>query len=121
VDEVYTIIADGTEATHLVKNPYATEGVVGEIYANADGKLSLKDVLVYDSATKLWEELSLTNSYAQVEMLNNTVIMKNNEVISQDDLEFGDQVRVLVTVDLSEQLKLEDNRLVTGYVIFVEE
>lgn len=121
VDEVYTIIAEGTKATHLVKNPYATEGVVGEIYLNETGKLSLKDVLVYDSTTKIWEELSLTNSYAEVEVLTETVIIKNNEVVTQEQLEFGDQIRVMVTVDLSEQLKLESNRLVTGYIIFVEE
>ncbi|MCF8018689.1 MAG: S-layer homology domain-containing protein [Vallitaleaceae bacterium] len=122
VDEVYTIIAEGTKATHLIKNPYATEGVVGEIYGiNGDDTISIKDALVYDSATKLWTELSFKNNYATLEIVTESVIIKNNQVIDIEDLELGDRIRAMVTVDLSEQLKLTDNRQATGYILFVED
>jgi len=121
VDEVYTIVAEGTKATHLVKNPYATEGVVGEIY-NIDqaGIISIKSVLVYDSTTKLWKELSYKNNFAQIETVTETIIIKNNHVVSIDDLEVGDQIRGMITVDLAKQLKIEGNRKATAYILFVE-
>lgn len=121
VDEVYTIIAEGTKATHLIKNPYATEGVVGEIYEVGDTIIDIKDALVYDGDTKLWKELSIRNNYAQINTSIETVVIKNNKVITIDELEIGDQIRVMITVDLSEQLKLEGKRAVDGYIIFVEE
>lgn len=121
VDEVYTIIAEGTKATYLVKNPYATGGVSGEIYnIDEDGIISIKSALVYNSLDKLWKELSYTNNYAQVETAIETVIIKNNKVISVDELEIGDEIRGMITVDLAEQLKTEDNRKATAYIIFVE-
>lgn len=123
VDEVYTIIAEGTKATHLVKNPYATEGVVGEIYEVdiANNTVKLKDALVYDSGTKLWEELSYRNNYADILAVTETIIIKNNEVIELSELEFGDKVRAMITVDLAEQVKIEGDRTATGYILFVEE
>ena len=120
VDEVYTIIADGTKATHLFKNTYATEGVQGTIYNQDDTKVYIRDAFVYESDTKLWETLSLTNNYAEIELLTETVIIKNNQVIEADDLAAGDQIRVFVTDNLSEELKLNNNRTVSGYIIFVE-
>lgn len=121
VDEVYTIIADGTKATHIIKNPYSTEGVVGQVYKLDGQTVYLKDALVYDSATKLWEELSYKNNYADIVTETESIIIKNNQIVTINDLEFGDQIRVMVTVDLAEQLKLEGNRSATGYILFVEE
>ncbi len=123
VDEVYTIIAEGTKATHLVKNPYATEGVVGTIYEveESSGTIKLKDALVYNSSTKLWEELSYKNNYADVLTLTETIIIKNNKVVGLSDLEFGDQIRSMITVDLASQIKLENDRTATGYIIYVED
>lgn len=122
VDEVYTVVAEGTKATHLIKNPYATEGVVGTVYDVSNGQtLNLKDALVYDSSTKLWEELSYKNSYADVNLDTTTIIIKNNKVVDISEVAYGDQVRAMITVDLAEQVKLEDDHTVTGHIIFVEE
>ncbi|MDA3845692.1 MAG: S-layer homology domain-containing protein [Vallitaleaceae bacterium] len=120
VDAVYTIIADGDYASHIIMNPYAQEGVTGEIYDVANGQIMIKDVMVYASATGLWDDLSFTNSYAQVNLLDNSIIIKNNEVISVNQLEDGDQIRILTTEDLQEKLLLSDTRDVNGYIILVE-
>lgn len=120
VDEVYTIIVDGTEATHLYHNPYATEGVSGIIYDTDDSTIYLRDAYVYDGETMQWEILSLRNNYAEIALETATVVIKNNQVVEVDDLKFGDQIRVLVTDDLSEEMTLKDNRRISGYIIFAE-
>ena len=120
VDEVYTILADGTTAQYIVKNPYSQEGVKGQIVEVDEEDILLKDVVVYNSETKKWAELSYTNSYATMNLLENALIIKNNEVISKDQLEFGDQIRVLTTEDLALQVKESGTRDFDGYIIFVE-
>lgn len=120
VDEVYTIIAKGTEATHLYNNIYATEGVIGTIYDQDDTQLYIKDAFVYASDTKLWSTLSLTDNYAEIALQAETVIIKNNTVIDESDLKKGDKIRVLVTEKLAEEVKINNNRVVSGYIIFVE-
>lgn len=120
VDEVYTIIAEGLDAKVVIKNPYAQEGVKGQIYSNADSKIMIKDVLVYSNADSKWNPLSLSNSYAQVDWLKNTVIIKNNQVITLDQLEIGDTIRVMTQEKLVELLQTESKRDVDGIIIFVE-
>lgn len=120
VDEVYTIIAEGTKAKYIVKNDYAKEGVEGKIYELSSDKIMIKDVIVYNSHKKKWTDLSYKNSYAQVDIPKNSIIIKNNEVISTDMLETGDKIRVMTTEDLSDKLKEEGSRNVKGYIIFVE-
>lgn len=120
VDEVYTIIAEGTTAKYIVKNPYCKEGILGEIYDVSEENIMIKDTLVFSSEDASWTELSYTNSYAQVNLLNHSVIIKNNQVITKDQLEKGDNIKVLTTENLINKLKLEDKRDVNGYIIFVE-
>jgi predicted DNA binding protein len=120
VDEVYTIIAEGTRATYLVQNEYATQGVKGQIYQVNDSEIMIKDVLVYNSGTKKWTTLSLTNSYGQVNLLENSIIIKENQVVSKDELESGDKLRVMTTENLSSKLLLTSDRAVDGVIIFVE-
>ncbi len=120
VDEVYTIIAEGTKASYIVQNPYAKEGVKGEIYTSDNGKAMIKDVTVYSSEDKKWSLLSLTNSYAEILFEENTVILKNNKVISPSELEKGDVIRVMTTEDLAEKLMLTQDRTVSGAIVFVE-
>lgn len=122
VDKLYTIVSEGVNATHIIEGPYAKDGVMGEVFAldTTDSKISLKDTLVYDKTTKQWNELSRPNSYSQAEVFNESIIIKNNHVISLEELEIGDQLRILTTIDLAEQLKLEDSREFPGYILFVE-
>lgn len=120
VDDVYTIIAEGTNAKVIVMNPYAEEGVKGQIYQVEQEKLMIKDALVYSSADNKWTILSLTNNYAEINVLANTVIIKNNEVITTDELVVGDKIRVMSTENLTNNLLLKSERDVDGYIIFVE-
>ncbi|PKM52611.1 MAG: hypothetical protein CVV02_00300 [Firmicutes bacterium HGW-Firmicutes-7] len=120
VDEVYTIIAEGTNASYVVKNPYATEGVKGQIYEVEDGSIMIKDALVYSSTTNKWSNLSLKNNYAEINTFINSVIIKNNKVIEVDDLKIGDNIKIMTTEDLSKKLLLTSERDVDGYIIFVE-
>lgn len=120
VDEVYTIIAEGTNANYIVKNPYAQEGVKGQIYELNDSDIMIKDAVVYSKANNKWTTLSLKNNYAQVNIFENSVIIKNNKVITSDELEIGDNIRVMTTEDLANKLLLTSERDVDGYIIFVE-
>lgn len=120
VDEVYTIIAEGTNATTIVKNPYAQEGVKGQIYQIDDEALMIKDALVYASVDKKWSTLSLKNNYAQINLFDNSVIIKNNQVITKDQLVIGDKIRVMTTEDLTNKLLVQSERDVDGTIIFVE-
>lgn len=120
IDEVYSIIAEGTKAKYIVKNVYPEQGLIGNIYEINDDNLMINDALVYDSSTKVWSDLSYTNSYAQVDLLTNSIIIKNNKVITKDMLEIGDKIRVMTTEYLADKLKLTGERNVNGYIIFVE-
>jgi len=122
VDKIYTIVSEGVNATHIIEGPYAKDGVIGEVFAvdTTALKISLKDTLAYDQTTKQWNELSRPNSYSEAEVFNESIIIKNNKVITLEELEIGDRLRILTTIDLAEQLKLEDSREFPGYILFVE-
>lgn len=120
VDEVFTILAEGTNANYIVKNPYAQEGVKGQIYELENDSLMIKDAVVYSKTNNKWSTLSLKNNYAEVNLLDNSLIIKNNKVIDADELEIGDQIRVMTTEDLSAKLLQTSERDVDGYIVFVE-
>lgn len=120
VDEVYTIIAEGTKAKYLVQNEYATQGVKGQIYQVNGSEVMIKDVMVYNSNTKKWTSLSLTNNYGQINLLENSVIIKENKVVLMDELEDGDKLRVMTTDNLSLKLLLQSDRAIDGVILFVE-
>jgi hypothetical protein len=120
VDEVYTIISEGTKAKYLIKNPYATEGFVGVYYGNEGNSLSIRNVSVYDSNSKVWDDLSLNSNYARVLVEENSIILKNNKAISIGELKEGDRLRVYNTENLAVKLKQEGSRETVGYIILVE-
>lgn len=120
VNKVYTIISDGTKAKYIIENPYCKEGVKGEIYQVSSTDISIKDTIVYNTANQIWRDLSYTNSYAKINLKANSIIIKNNEVITADQLERGDKIRILTTEDLITKLASSGARDVDGYIILVE-
>lgn len=120
VDDVYTIISDGSKAKYIVENPYCTEGLKGEIYEITDDAINIKDTIVYNKANNNWKNLSYKNSYSKINILSNSIIIKNNEVISPDMLERGDVIRVITDEYLIKKFKNTGDRDVDGYIIFVE-
>ncbi|WP_113672625.1 S-layer homology domain-containing protein [Vallitalea guaymasensis] len=120
VDKVYTIISDGTKAKYIIENPYCLDGVKGEIYETESGAISIKDTIVYNKTNNSWKDLSYSNSYAKINLKTNTIIIKNNEVISPDMLEKGDIIRVITDEYLITKLATKGARDVDGYIILVE-
>ncbi len=120
IDEVYTIIAEGTQALTIVQNPYSKMGATGEVYQVDATTIGIKGVSVYDDGSQKWSTLSLTNNYALVDIPANAVIIKNNKTVTVDEIEAGDTLRVLTNEDLAEELKTSQTRNINGYVIFVE-
>lgn len=120
IDEVYTIISDGVTASYISGMPYTIEGVMGEVFQVDEDGIHLKDTLVYNGESKEWNELSLSDSYSLIEVVNESIIIKNNEVVTLEELEIGDRLSILTDTDLAEQLKLDTTRDVIGYIIRVE-
>ena len=101
--------------------PYGNTNINGEIYeivsdrtVNEDGDevgeqqiqgVTLIDVKEYNPSSFMWEDGTNTN----INILNTSIILKNNGILKASDLKKGDRVRVL---------KTEDNE--DGYIIFVE-
>lgn len=121
VDEVYTIIAQGTKATHVVKMPYVTESVLGEIYEINDDVLALNEISVYDTEDERWSMLSYTNNYGFIELDPDTIIIKNSQVIDVDQLQLGDRLRVMTDIDMRDALVDDNNRNARGYILIVED
>jgi len=120
VDEVYTIIAEGTTANVIVKNPYAKEGVKGQIVDINDTEIMLKDVLSYSSDDEKWSELSYRNNYAIMNVIENSIVIKNNNIVDLEDIRIGDTIKVLTTEVLAEKFQETGDRSFDGYIIFVE-
>lgn len=123
VDQVYNIVADGTKALYIVKGAYARDGVKGSIVSidKTDQKITLKDSFTYDKNSKQWNFLSNTNSQSVMNLENTSLIVKNNQVITINELKQGDKIRVMTTVDLAAELKLNNKRTFIGTIVFVED
>lgn len=120
IDNVYTIIAEGPEAKVISKSPYSKEGVQGTVYKIQGTDLSLKGTLVYDGTKKSWQQLSTTDSSSVIETVNMSIIIKNNKIVTIDDIEIGDKLRVMTNVNLVDTLKKSNIRKATGYIVLVE-
>lgn len=120
VDKVYTIVTRGTKATHILEQPYAKQGVKGEIYEVGQDEIKLKDVQVYRLASKKWSPLSLKNNYGSIKLDGSAVIFRENEMINLSDLRKGETIRVMSTENMADKLKLKNERTITGYLLFVE-
>lgn len=115
VGKVYTIIASGEHAYMVVDMPYATESIKGEVYAHNSGSIDLKDVYYFNTSTKKWMEYSKKNVGATVNLLANSVIIKNGKIVPVSSLEQGDEIRVMVDTNIK-----KTEGAVTGYILVVE-
>ncbi|MFP4697185.1 MAG: S-layer homology domain-containing protein [Eubacteriales bacterium] len=120
VDEVFTIISEGTKAKYLIKNPYSTEGFTGTIYEIEEDNFKIKDVEVYDVENKSWDVLSNESNYSSVIIEENSIVLKNNQASTLGELENGDRVRVLTTENLLENYNDNNLREAIGYIVLVE-
>ncbi len=125
VSEVYTIVASGDQALLISNMPYTRETLQGEIY-NVDGDtVYLKDVYHYDVDDNRWFEYSSMNYGITATLESNSIIIKNGQLISIDDLEQGDTVSVMLEDHLTDyvaEAELEVGAIldVPGYILLVK-
>lgn len=101
------VAADGTNAVLISTAPYGTVNMKGAVYKIEDQKLYLRDVITYNLTTYLWEFVANDT----INILNNSIIIKNGKIIDASAIKKGDEVRVLK----------KDNSLdADGYIIFIE-
>ncbi len=117
VDKVYNIVVDGTKATYVVDSPYTTKSVKGTIYDITDTTVSIKDAYVYNETTGKWTLVSNTNSTLVITVPTNSIIVKNNKVVTTSGLVKGDSIRVM-TDKLDAKVLPATN--ITGYIILNE-
>lgn len=96
IGDTFTVVAYGNQALMVSDVQYVTESAIGNIYKIEDNKIQIKDVYYLDKVTGKWLELSVKNTGSTIELLPNTVILKNGQIISIDKLEKGDSVRVML-------------------------
>lgn len=101
------IVADGTNAVLVSTAPYATSNLKGTVYAKNGDSFALKNSIMYDNATFMWQ--LVPDAFFNVEV--NSIIIKNGKVANKSDIKVGDEVRVLRKLAGWEG---------PGYIIFVE-
>ncbi len=117
INKVYNIIADGGYAKYIIESPYVNDDVNGTVYKVEDDVVYLKDVNYYDKETKSWKSVGVANNTATINLVENSVTIKNSQVIDPNRIEVGDKLFVKTN-----DLKYETNEPidVTGYINFIE-
>ncbi len=116
-NQVFNIIYDGTRATHVIKSPYAKDGLRGTVYSVSDTSIGIKDTTYYQENTGIWKDVSKTDNSANITVAPNTIVVKNNQVVGLNSLEAGDKLKVY-TNELPETIT--GGMTVNGYIILVE-
>lgn len=101
------IVANGTDAALVSTAPYGTANIKGTIYGISGGGFKLRNVRLYNPATYMWAD----SADAELDVLKNSIIIKNGEVIGASGLKNGDAVRIL---------KKDATTAGDGYILFVE-
>lgn len=120
-DRTIYILSDGTEAIEISTAPYGNVNISGEVITVAGGtigedgtqltspnNITLRNCKYYDATSHLW--VSIKDS--SLNLLANSLVLKNNERINPSKLKKGDKVRVL-----------KKDKAITGdaYIVIVEE
>jgi len=97
-NQVFTIVADGAHATHIIEQPFANRSVRGTIVNNFGDSLILRDVLVLDHITGRWNPLSIVNNTATIILDMDTIVGRNNTIVSPFELQPGDEILVMTEI-----------------------
>ncbi len=117
INKVYNIIADGSYAKYIIESPYVNDDVNGTVYKVEDGVVYLKDVNYYDKESKSWRAVGVSNNTATINLVENSVTIKDSEVIDPSKIEVGDKF-FAKTDKLNYQTNVPID--VTGYINFIE-
>ncbi|TYQ15317.1 UNVERIFIED_CONTAM: S-layer family protein [Acetivibrio alkalicellulosi] len=117
-DRTVYILAQGTDAILISTAPYGNINVRGEIFeitGAVDGndeeqepnEFRIINARVYDVSSFMWKD----NNDMTFDILNTSVIIKNNSIVAPSDLKKGDRVRVI---------KRESDESKDALIVFVE-
>ncbi len=117
INKVYNIIADGSYAKFIIESPYVNDDINGTVYKVEDGVVYLKDVNYYDKAAGSWKAIGVKDNTATINLVPNSVTIKDSKVINPNDIEVGD--RFFVKTD---NMNYVANQPITttGYINFIE-
>lgn len=101
------VVADGINSVLVSTAPYGIENIKGTVFAKDNKQIELRKVSTYDAATYMW----VNRADASIDLLENTVIIRNGRVSNSADIVKGVSVRVL---------KKDSSLAGDGYIIFVE-
>ncbi len=117
INKVYNIISDGTNALYIIESPYCNEDVNGTVYKVEDGVVYIKDVNYYDKTTNSWKSVGNKDNTATITLVENSVTIKNSEVVNPNKIEVGDKLFVKTnTLNYEKNVPIS----VTGYLNFIE-
>jgi len=120
--KVVYVIADGLDATLISTAPYGSYVFKGEIYKlegvvigqegsiiEEPDEINVVNVKMYDEQKKIWIEQEFKE--VNVGILNNSIIIKDGEIIKPSQLEKGDKIRFI---------KRDKTKEGDAYIIIVE-
>ncbi|HHV98319.1 MAG TPA: S-layer homology domain-containing protein [Clostridiaceae bacterium] len=120
IGSVVYIVADGIDAMVISTAPYGIYNAVGDLYeinggtVGEDGtvivqpnELKLRNAMIFDTSQYSWA----SSNDMTVNLLNNTIILKNNRMIKASDLKKGDRLRIV---------KSESTATGDAYIVIVE-
>ncbi|MFZ5989958.1 MAG: S-layer homology domain-containing protein [Bacillota bacterium] len=120
-DRTAYVLSNGSDAVLINTVPYGNVNAKGEIYDISGGNptegegaqnkeptgFKLLNAKIYDAAAHIWVD----SKDMTLNILKNSIILKNNSIAKPSDLKKGDKVRVI---------KKESNETGDAYIIFVE-
>jgi hypothetical protein len=121
-DQVFTIVTDGSRATHIFTQPFASGSFRGTLVDDVgadDASVLLRDISIRDSVTGEWEIISTSNNTLTLVINTASIIGRNNAIIPSQGLRRGDHVQVL-TNELPEHSERNPGMNIPGWIIMVD-
>ena len=122
LDDVFTIVYEGSRATRIVEAPFARLAVRGTIFAfgtddNGQRVAHIRNAEHLNAQTGTWHPVSHRDATMTVTIPTNTVVARNNEVDTGQRLVIGDSIRALTnTLPATMQTGVNIN----GFLVFVD-
>jgi hypothetical protein len=117
LDRVYTIVYEGSRAARIIDAPYPRHAVRGIVYSMSGNTAHLRAAEYFDASTGRWLPVSLRDATITVTIPANSIVVKNNSVVTAASLVIGDTVRALTNV-MPERMQTGVN--INGYMVFVD-
>lgn len=115
IDKTFTVIFDGDKATHIIDAPYPTKLVSGVVYENNEN-IKLKDAMYLKDDNTLGI-ISVKNPTINITYAPNTLFIKNDKLISKDDIKKGDKLNVMTEILPK---NIESSMTVDARIVFVK-